>query len=194
MTKNLFLLISLLTIAVPAGAALLPTEKDKILFMIFENQNKKILFEKKISCKTNRNDWVCANQTVKQFLMNILRLKSTNAFLLKTEMDCLPVTPELQKNIETMKDVKHGSLEFRREIRQSLKGQWLCHFQVDQSLTAGAEDFDDKEIYIVGADGAAKSKIGLSFIMNRDKNRIVSRKFAGWFSKVEPSQPNNQNM
>jgi hypothetical protein len=164
-----------------AHAELSPVEKDKILFMIFENQNKKVIFEKGINCKKEvKNNWICANSTVKNFLMNTFRAKSQHAFELKTDLFCDPITLEMQKNIEGQSQPFYGSLDFRREIRQSLKGQWLCRFQTAQNLMAGTEDMDDKNVFTAQADGSAKALVGLSFIMNRDKNRIVSRKFAAW--------------
>jgi hypothetical protein len=180
MKNKLFIFFLLLGGVTPVASALLPTEIDKILFMIFENQNKKIIYEKKVVCKKPPQDWICGNQTAKQFLMNVYRTKSTNPFVLKTEIICQEITPDLQKNIENETEAYYGALEFRREVRQSLKGQWLCRFQAEQNLISGVENFDDKSQFLLGADGSAKNKIGFSFIMNRDKNRIVSRKFAGW--------------
>lgn len=185
------LILAAFLIGIFAKAAptdLSPVEKDKILFMIFENQGKKVIFEKNRTCKkTDKNNWSCTNGTVKNFLMNVYRTKSKNAFVLKTDLFCDPITPELQKNIENNPQSYYGSLEFRREIRQSLKGQWLCRFQAAQNLTAGPEEIDDKELFTTLPDGSVRAQVGMSFIMNRDKSRIVSRKFAAW---TTPPQPN----
>lgn len=173
-----------------AHAELSPIEKDKILFMIFENQNKKVIFDKSVTCKkAAKNNWICANSTVKNFLMNVYRTKSKNAFVLKTDLFCDAITPELQKNIEGQSQPFYGSLDFRREIRQSLKGQWFCRFQAAQNLTAGAEEMDDKDVFTTLSDGSVKAQVGISFIMNRDKNRIVSRKFAAWTMPLTPEAP-----
>lgn len=165
--------------------ALSESEKDKILFMIFENQNKKISHESVKACKKMpKETWECSNLTAKNYLMNLFRTKSTHAFQLKTELECETITPELQKTIETSQQAYYGPLEFRREVKQSLKGQWLCRFQAQQQLPSGPETFDDKALFTPTTDGTYKLQSGLSFIMNRDKNRIVSRKFAAWTAPI----------
>lgn len=139
-------------------------EKDKILFMIFENQNKKTVTNEKRNCKKlTEPSWACANQTARQFLMNLLRVNSTQGFSQSTEISCEAITADLQKNIEQNQREDFGPLEFRREIKQSLKDQWFCKLvvqQVEPSTTS--------------------SIVGLSFVMNREKSRIVSRRFAAW--------------
>ncbi len=191
--KLIFATLLLCNLATAAHAELSLVEKDKILFMIFENQNKKVIFDKNLTCKKSaKNNWACSNTTVKNFLMNVYRAKSKNSFVLKTDLFCDPITPDLQKNIEGQKQSFYGSLDFRREIRQSLKGQWLCRFQATQSLTAGTEDIDDKAVFTTRPDGSVAAQIGMSFIMNRDKSRIVSRKFAAW--NTPPPQNGDQNM
>ncbi len=171
--------MSSLSFASPAP--LTEIEKDKILFMIFEDQNKKISHQAVKACKKlPKQTWECSNLTAKNFLMNLLRAKSAHSFQLKTEMECEAITPELQKGIESSQQAYYGPLEFRREVKQSLKGQWLCRLQAQQQLPGGPEAFDDKAIFSPTTDGNYKLQSGLSFIMNRDKNRIVSRKFAAW--------------
>ena len=181
MKKIILLLIVFKTFQLSAQTA---PEKDKILFMIFENQNKKVSFENSKLCKKGDvSQWACQNTTVKSFLMNLMRIhavqKNASAH---NQITCEKITPELQKRVEGEVRVSLGSIEFRREIRQSLKDQWLCMLSAEQVLPQGVESFDDAKTFHVDEGGIARRTVGLSFIMNRDKNRIVSRKFAGWVS------------
>lgn len=176
-------------ICLAKAESLTAVEKDKILFMIFENQNKKISHEFNKSCKkAPKEDWECSNQQAKNYLMNLYRTKSAHAFNLKTDIECEAITPKLQKNIETQQQAYYGPLEFRREVKQSLKGQWLCRFHAQQHLPSGLEDFDDKSVFKPNTDGTTNLHTGLSFIMNRDKTRIVSRKFAAWTSPTQETK------
>ncbi|MBY0385408.1 hypothetical protein K2X05_09635 [bacterium] len=161
-------LIVVASIAVFAEpASLSAKEKDKILFMIFENQNKKTVTKDTPNCKkVTEPNWACANQTGRQFLMNLLRINSAQGFSQSTEISCEAITLDLQKNIEQNQREDYGPLEFRREIKQSLKEQWLCKMSVQQMEPA-----------------TGTTVVGLSFVMNREKSRIVSRRFAAWTHK-----------
>jgi hypothetical protein len=142
-------------------ASLTPIEKDKILFMIFENQNKKITTKDKTKCAKGATNWECTNTTAKIFLMNLFRVNSPQGFTQTTEVTCDPITPESQKQLEYSELAQLWAVDFQREVKQSLKGQWVCKFEILQAH-------------------AQQLKLGLAFIMNRDKNRIVSRRFSAW--------------
>ncbi len=142
-------------------AALTPTEKDKILFMIFENQSKKITTKDKTKCPKGATNWECTNVTAKNFLMNLLRVNLPQGFTQTTEVLCDAITPETQKQIEASESAQFWAVDFQREVKQSLKGQWVCRLEV---LQADSQQW----------------KLGLAFIMNRDKSRIVSRRFSAW--------------
>ncbi len=142
-------------------AALTPTEKDKILFMIFENQNKKVITKEQPVCKKGSAEWACVNATAKNFLMNLLRVNQTQGFTQTTEVNCEPITAESLKKVDVDPTAQMWAVDFQREVKQSLKGQWVCKMEV---LQADAQQW----------------KLGLAFIMNRDKSRIVSRRFSAW--------------
>ncbi len=161
MKHILFFLV--LGITVPSAASLTPTEKDKILFMIFENQNKKVITKDAPKCPKGSLEWACVNTTVKSFIMNTFRVNGTQGFSQTTEIHCDLITLELQKNIGTDPATQFWSVDFQREVKQSLKGQWVCKLEVTQA-------------------DSQQQRLGLAFVMNRDKNRIVSRKFLGWKS------------
>lgn len=185
MRNRIFFVIvfSLLSPFVTAQA-LTDGEKDKVLFMIFENQNKKIVFDKKIICpKGVQPNWICQSPTIKQFLINTMRIQGQNPAQTTNNLYCEAVSTNLQKTVESQPRVILGALDFRREIRESLPGQWLCVLSVEQSLAQGVEAFEDASVFKVNDDGSAYRKVGISFLMNRDKSRIVSRRAAGW---VEP--------
>ena len=181
-----FLVVSLFFLSSFASAQnLTEIEKNKVLFMIFENQNKKIVFEKSKKCpKDTKQDWFCQTPTVKHFLMNTIRIQAQTPALVAQNLHCEKISPELQKTAESLPRLTLGALEFRREIRESLSNQWLCLFSVEQTLPSGVESFEDASVYRVREDGAAHRKVGISFLMNRDKSRIVSRRVAGWIEPV----------
>jgi hypothetical protein len=159
MKKLIFL--ATLCLSLPLSATLTPVEKDKILFMVFENQNKKIITREQPKCKKGSTEWACVNSTAKAFLMNLLRVNEPQGFTQTTEVVCEPITAESLKNLSSDPMAQFWSTDFQREVKQSLKGQWVCRLEV---LQADSQNW----------------KLGLAFIMNRDKSRIVSRKFSAW--------------
>ena len=129
--------------------------------MIFENQNKKITTKDKPKCPKGSSNWECTNVTAKNFLMNLLRVNLPQGFTQTTEVTCEPITPEMSKQIESSEVAQLWAVDFQREVKQSLKGQWVCRLEVLQA-------------------DSQQQKLGLAFIMNRDKSRIVSRRFSAW--------------
>jgi hypothetical protein len=158
---RIIILFSFLCSSLPCFAALTATEKDKILFMIFENQNKKIITKDKVKCPKGATNWECKNVTAKNFLMNLLRVNRPQGFTQSAEVTCESITPESYKKIEASEVAQLWALDFQREVKQSLKGQWVCRLEVVQT-------------------DSQQEKLGLAFIMNRDKSRIVSRRFSAW--------------
>ncbi len=152
--------------------------------MVFENQNKKVVFNKTTPCPKNaKREWSCQTPTIKNFLMNTMRIQAQSPALVAQSLQCEKISQDLQKTVESQPRVTLGPLEFRREIRESLRDQWLCMLSVEQTLASGVEGFEDTAVFKVSDDGSAYRKVGISFLMNRDKSRIVSRRAAGW---VEP--------
>ncbi len=169
MKKTSRLLLPILLLVCFSGssvASLTPLEKDKILFMIYENQSKKITTKNKPKCGKSSTHWECLNPTAKNFLMNLLRLNLPQGFLQTTDVTCDLITQESQKQMDLDGVAQLWAVDFYREVKGSLKGQWVCKLEVLQ-----VDSQQEKSL---------QSRLGLAFVMNRDKSRIVSRRFSAW--------------
>lgn len=165
------LMMLLALAAVSAHAAPLDkTQKTKILFMLFENQNRKTIpSEKKSECsRANTGTWFCENNTVKKFLMNSIGLDADTASKRNNSIQCSEITDANRQKLADEPELGPHPIEFKREITQALKGQWVCNYTYTLLPDANGDN--------VGHAAAT----GLSFIMNRSLDRIISKKIVAW--------------
>jgi len=159
-----------------AGAAPHPLEKEKesrILFMLFENQNRRTIGDAAdCKAKATPRPWSCDHGTVKSVLMEAMYLGlSQNGLATQNKMECEPVTKEIRDQVLSEAGAKWGPKDFRREVVQALDGQWVCSFVSMKTPPANAD---------ASAVLGPNSTFGLTFLLNRDQSRIVSRDIVAW--------------
>lgn len=186
-----FLAVALTPFVSFSAPQTLSKEKEsKIIFMLFENQNRKTiaLNDQAPNCKSQglERSWFCDHKTVKSVLMSALFVGVPgDKFAKQSQVTCEVITKELRTKIEEPQYAGYGPKAFRREIAQSLDGQWVCRFdailsQYDHVTHRGPEKIAAAETSQAGSKSLTHEEVhtsifGLSFLLNREQTRIISR-------------------
>jgi len=152
-------------------------QEDKVLFMLLENKDRKTTpIGKTIKCnKKTAGEWFCDNDTVKKFIMNSIGLRLDPNIQRNHEINCEKITRENRKDLVARTTPEFSSQDLKREISLAIQGQWVCSYKFTNKDIQAAETAADTTKPVATTTGS-----GISFIMNRELNRIIGQHLVVW--------------